>query len=166
MSDLQRVQRRVKYHHWAADRTMNGIATLSAKQLDEPMGGSFGNGRALLRHVIGVERLWCDRWSGKSPKGLPEYPATHGGADFRDEWNTIKADQKRFVDALTDKRLGTDLTYTNIKGETSTQPLAEIFEHVVNHGSYHRGQLTHLLRDRGIAATPTDYLVFMKEFPL
>jgi uncharacterized damage-inducible protein DinB len=34
---------------------------------------------------------------------------------------------------------------------------------MVNHGTYHRGQLTHLLRDFGLTAPSTDYLIFAAE---
>jgi uncharacterized damage-inducible protein DinB len=32
--------------------------------------------------------------------------------------------------------------------------------HVVNHSTYHRGQLTTMLRQLGAAPVPTDFLVF------
>jgi uncharacterized damage-inducible protein DinB len=155
------IQRRLKYHHWAADKIWEALEAVTAEQLDRKWGGSFGTGRALLRHVAGVERLWCDRWNGQSPKSLPDYPATHGGREFRQEWERIKPDQKRFVDALSQQRLDGDITYVNIKGETWTYALADVLEHLVNHGTYHRGQLTQLLRDLGLPAPSTDFLFFI-----
>lgn len=151
------------YHHWATDRVLNAIAALTAGQLDADWGGSFGTGRALVRHVVGVEHLWCERWNGRSPKGLPEYPATHAGRDFLAEWKKVRAEQEAYLGGLSRDLLKGELTYVNIKGERWTYRLAEILAHVVNHGTYHRGQLTHLLRDRGIAAPSTDYLIFIQE---
>ena len=151
------------FHHWATDRVLDALSSASAEQLDRKWGGSFGTGRALLRHVVGVERLWCDRWSGDSAKSLPDYPTTNTGHDFRKEWESTKKDQQRFLAALTPKRLAGDLTYVNIKGETWTYPLSDILIHCANHGTYHRGQLTHLLRDLSLAAPPTDYLIFVDE---
>jgi uncharacterized damage-inducible protein DinB len=160
--DKDHIARLFAYHHWAADQTMDALAPVTNEQLDRKWGGSFGTARALLRHVIGVERLWCDRWSGHSAKSLPDFPATHTVKDFRAEWDRTKADQKRFIDSLTPARLGGDLTYVNMKSETWTYPLADILMHCVNHGTYHRGQLTQFLRDVGLAAPSTDYLIFIK----
>jgi uncharacterized damage-inducible protein DinB len=151
------------YHHWASDRTLGAAGSLTVAQLDAEWGGSFGTGRALLRHVVGVEHLWCERWNGRSPKALPEFPATHGGREYLAEWRKFKADQAEYLSALTRDMLQGQLTYVNIKGDRFTYPLSGILLHVVNHGTYHRGQLTHLLRDRGLAAPSTDYLVFMEE---
>lgn len=151
------------YHHWATDRVLDVVASLTVQQLDRAWGGSFGTGRALLRHVVGVERLWCERWNGRSPKALPEYPATHSGRDYRAEWGKVKAEQAEYLSGLTRDQLLGELTYVNIKGDRCTYRLPEVLMHVVNHGTYHRGQLTHLLRDSAVAAPSTDYLIFVEE---
>ena len=54
-------------------------------------------------------------------------------------------------------------TYVNLKGEQSTYRFADILVHVVNHGTYHRGQLGHLLRDLGLTPPSTDYLIFRRD---
>jgi uncharacterized damage-inducible protein DinB len=158
--DREHVLQLFEYHHWAADRVYESLAAVTAEQLDKPWGGSFSTGRALLRHVIGVERLWTDRWNGSATKGLPEYPASHGGTDFRDEWERIKPDQQRYLGGLSKNKLDGDLVYSNTKGERWSYPLSHVLIHVVNHGTYHRGQLTHFLRDQGMSAPSTDFLYF------
>ncbi|MEK7402567.1 MAG: DinB family protein [Gemmatimonadota bacterium] len=152
-----------EYHHWATDRVLEVAAALTAAQLDKEWGGSFGSGRGLLRHVIGVERLWLERWNGRSMKGLPEFALTWSGRDFLNEWKKIAAEQGEYLSELSRDMLLGELTYTNIKGERLTYRLAEILAHVVNHGTYHRGQITHLLRDCGVTAPSTDFLVFVGE---
>jgi uncharacterized damage-inducible protein DinB len=161
--DRDQILREFDFHHWATDRVLDAFADVSAEQLDKAWGGSFGSGRALLKHVVGVERLWLARWLGTSPKTPPDFPATMSGAGFRDEWKKTKAEQLRFLEELTAARLAADLTYVNMKGVTSTYPFAEILRHNVNHGTYHRGQMVHLLRDLGFSAPSTDYLLFIEE---
>lgn len=159
--DLEHLRRLYAFHHWATDKAMGALSPVSAAQLDQKWGGSFGTGRALLEHVVGVERLWCDRWSGHSAKALPTFPASHSARDFRAEWEKIEKDQQRFMKTLTARQLDSDLTYSNIKGETRSYPFADILVHCANHGTYHRGQITHLLRDLGLPATSTDFLDFV-----
>lgn len=154
------VSKLIAYHHWATDKALDALADVTPAELDRQWGGSFGTGRTLLNHVFGVERLWCDRWNGIVPKGIPSFPATYGGRDYRDAWNAIKPDQKHYIDALTPERIAGDITYVNIKGETWTYPLLHILTHVVNHGTYHRGQIAQLLRDLGRTAPGTDFLLF------
>jgi uncharacterized damage-inducible protein DinB len=161
--DRDQILRQFDFHHWATDRVLDAFAAVSAEQLDKPWGGSFGSGRALLKHVVGVERLWLDRWLGSSPKTLPDFPATLSGAGFRDEWRKTKAEQQRFLDEITSAQLASDLTYVNMKGVKATYVFGEILRHNVNHGTYHRGQMVHLLRDLGLSAPSTDYLLFVEE---
>jgi uncharacterized damage-inducible protein DinB len=162
-SDRDDVLELFDYHHWAANRLFDAVAALSSAQLDRSWGGSFGSGRALLRHVVGADRLWVERWQGRSLKGLPEYPASWSGRDFLNEWKKVAADEREYLGALTRDMLLGELTYTNLKGERVTFRLPEILAHVVNHGTYHRGQIAHLLRDLGLAAPSTDYIVFVTE---
>jgi uncharacterized damage-inducible protein DinB len=163
MPTLSDVQRLFEFHHWATDRVLDALAPATVEQLDKPWGGSFGTGRALLRHVVGVERLWTDRWNGNSPKAIPDYPPTTAGRDFRALWELVKVDQRRFIAALSGERLAAPLQYVNLKGEPWSYPLADVLTHCVNHGTYHRGQLTHLLRDLGMTAPGTDYIRYIDE---
>jgi uncharacterized damage-inducible protein DinB len=38
-----------------------------------------------------------------------------------------------------------------------------MLQHIVNHSTYHRGQVSGMLRQLGAAAVPTDFLVFVDE---
>lgn len=46
------------------------------------------------------------------------------------------------------------------KGEAWQYPLWQMMQHVVNHSSYHRGQVATLLRQLGAEPAPTDFLLF------
>jgi uncharacterized damage-inducible protein DinB len=161
-TDPKHIQRMMDYHHWASDRVHEALGDVSAAELDKPMGGSFGTARALLRHVVGVEGLWLARWLGSSPTALPEFPATYAAKDFRAEWEKSKAKQVDFARGATADKLGGKLNYKNFKGEDISLVLGDTMAHVVNHGSYHRGQLTHLLRELGRKPADTDFFVYLR----
>jgi uncharacterized damage-inducible protein DinB len=161
--DREHVLKLFEYHHWAGDRAFGALATVTSEQLDRDWGGSFKTARALLAHIIGVEILWLQRWQGNSLKALPSMPATHAGRDFADEWRKQKAAQREFLDELPQDRLANDLSYTSLEGDPRSFNFSELLQHFVNHGTYHRGQITHFLRDRGLEAPSTDYLLFLME---
>lgn len=151
------------FHHWATDRILTAFDHVTAAQLDQPWGGSFDTGRGLLRHILGAEWLWCQRWNGTSPRKVPDLPPSLDGAGFRAEWKKLRAEEQSYLAELSGERLCGELSYVNLKGERNVYPLSDILLHVVNHGTYHRGQLTHLLRDLGLPAPSTDYLLFLNE---
>ena len=49
----------------------------------------------------------------------------------------------------------------SFKGDTFTRPLGETLVHIVNHGTYHRGQVATLLRQLGKIPASTDYLLYL-----
>jgi uncharacterized damage-inducible protein DinB len=50
------------------------------------------------------------------------------------------------------------VTCTGTRGNTWTYPLWKFMMHLLNHQSYHRGQVTHMLRQLGIKPPAVDYL--------
>ena len=52
------------------------------------------------------------------------------------------------------------LTYRNLAGQPQALPLWQVLSHVVNHATYHRGQITTMLRQLGYPAVATDLHVF------
>lgn len=41
--------------------------------------------------------------------------------------------------------------------------ISEMVNHIVNHGTYHRGNITAMLRQQGHAGVPTDYIFYLYE---
>jgi len=54
------------------------------------------------------------------------------------------------------------VAYKNIKGEPFQSPVWQIVLHIVNHASYHRGQITTMLRQLGHTPVPTDLIAFYR----
>ncbi|MGE7186477.1 DinB family protein [Peribacillus sp. NPDC006672] len=41
--------------------------------------------------------------------------------------------------------------------------LSELVQHVINHGTYYRGNLTAMIRQQGYSSVPTDYVFYLYE---
>ena len=108
-----------------------------------------------------ADHIWIERLHGNSLRKRPDYPASNGGSEFRDEWQKVRTRERAFIHALTPAQVAKDLSYTNLKGEAYTWPLPDVLFHIANHGTYHRGQIAQLLRDLGKDAPATDYTVFL-----
>ena len=151
------------YNYWARDCQLEACAALSQEQFLRPMGSSFSSVRDTLAHLVAVEWIWHERWRGKSPSKVD---AQEFGADtfpnlvaVRDRWRAVESDVRSFLARLREPDLAQPLRYTNMKGEKYAYPLWQSLLHVVNHQTYHRGQVTTLLRQLGAQAPAVDYLV-------
>jgi len=80
-------------------------------------------------------------------------------------WEAVELAQRQFIEALTPQRLIEELAYLNQRGQLYSYPLWQQMVHVVNHSSYHRGQITTLLRQLGAESVSTDFLVYYDEKP-
>ncbi len=164
MIPLETIRQMYDYNYWARDRQLEACAALSEEQFLRPMGSSFSSLRDTLAHMVGAEWGWLERWRGHSPT-REEYFRDWGSERFatlasvRERWAGVERQVRDFLAQLTEARLTTPLTYTNIKGERWTYPLWQTLWHVVNHQTYHRGQVTTLLRQLGAKAPPIDFLV-------
>jgi uncharacterized damage-inducible protein DinB len=155
------------YNYWARDRQLEACAALTAEQFLRPMGSSFSSVRDTLAHLVAVERVWLERWLGRSPtKAEAQVMAQAFAAEtfpgltvVRERWQSVERDLREYLHGLEEAQLKQPLTYTNARGERWTYPLGETLFHVVNHQTYHRGQITTLLRQLGAAAPGIDYLV-------
>jgi uncharacterized damage-inducible protein DinB len=153
----------IAYHYWARDRMLSATSTLTHEQYAQELGGSFGSVRATLNHVYGAEVLWLKRWHGESPASFPgDMPNTC--ADLEVAWREQEQAMRHFVNTLAESDLQRVIAYRNLAGVPGESALWEMLAHVVNHATYHRGQITTLLRLHH-AAPPasTDLIAFYRE---
>ena len=151
-----------RYHRWANARTLDAVSGLSPDDFARELGGSFGSVRGTLAHMLGAEWVWLSRWRGTSPDGFPDWDVSTLDA-LRKRWRSLEADQTDFLEELTPEALDAPVTYRNTSGRTFTDPLAGLLRHVVNHATYHRGQVTTFLRMLDHAAPATDLVLFLRE---
>jgi uncharacterized damage-inducible protein DinB len=148
------------YNHWANQRVLASVSPLSGEQFTRGMGNSFGSVRDTVAHILAAEWIWLERWLGRSPKALlpaSDFPTV---ASIRERWATVEQERNRFLQTLTPAKLQDSIAYTNTRGEGYSYLLWQQMAHVVNHSSYHRGQVTTLLRQLGAEPQNTDFLSY------
>jgi uncharacterized damage-inducible protein DinB len=151
------------YNRWANERVLAAAATLDEEKFKREMGNSFSSVRDTLVHVFGGEWIWLERWKGRSPRALPTVAEVPDLATIRAKWTQVAEEQRRFLGQLQASDLEKAVCYVNSKGDTWTYPLWQQMAHVVNHSSYHRGQITTLLRQLGAKGIGTDFLRYYDE---
>jgi uncharacterized damage-inducible protein DinB len=150
-----------EYNRWANARMLDAASKLSSEQFAADLKSSHQSVRDTLAHILAAEWIWLERWLGTSPKALLD-PADFPTVDsLKSRWNEVEANYQAFIGTLSDESLEKVITYTNTRGEVWKYPLAEMIQHVMNHSTYHRGQVTTMLRQLGAEVTPLDLLVFM-----
>jgi len=151
------------YNRWANARVLDAVAKLNTEQYTRDLSNSFRSVHDTLTHILAAEWIWLRRWQGESPKALLNPADFPDLAALRAKWMEVELEQMAFVNNLTDERLGMPVSYINTKGKTWTYSLWQMLQHVVNHSTYHRGQVTTMLRQLGAEPAATDFLLFFDE---
>lgn len=152
----------VDFHYWATKRIMDAVEPLTSDQFTKDLGNSFPSVRDTLAHLYGADWVWCSRWEGESPAALPDPQLFPDLASIRRAWDAhepqVRAVLKQFGE------IGVDQPFEYVRnGVRQVQPFSHTLQHLVNHGTYHRGQVVTMLRQLGAAAPTTDLIAFYRE---
>lgn len=151
------------YNEWANARIFSAAAELDPEIFTTPRGSSFSSIRDTIAHIATSEWVWLRRWRGESPPGPPEWGSLQEAAALTAKLREVEQDRAAFLRELADDDLAEPLAYRNLKGDGFSELLLEQLLHVVNHSTYHRGQVATLSRQAGFAPPATDLIVFKRE---
>jgi len=151
------------YNAGANRRSLDGAAPLTVEQFTRPLGSSFSSVRDTLAHIWGAEWIWMERFEGRSPASLPDVGQFHEISALRTRWQEDQARLNKFASRLTQSDLDGPHEYRTLKFGHYTNPLWLSMQHLVNHGTYHRGQITTMLRQLGAKALSNDLIHFYRE---
>jgi len=159
--DLQNL---VEFNYWARDRMFDATTPLTAEQFTKDLGNSFKSIRDTMVHTYSAEWVWYQRWNGTSPtEGLTftDYPDLQ---TLMNAWDKLEAEIRTLIAGLDDEGVNRVHQYRFMNGQATQSVFWQMFQHVVNHGSYHRGQVTTMLRQLG-ADPPksTDMITYYRE---
>lgn len=154
----------VDYHYWARDRLLDAVAALTHEQYTQRIESSFPSIRDTLVHLWAAESTWTARWEGEAPERLADGTALEDLAALREAWSAVEQRLRGVLARLGDQGVMGTLEYRGFDGKPRIEPFAMMLQHVVNHGSYHRGQITMMLRQMGMPpAKQMDLIAFYRE---
>lgn len=160
---IHEIRELYEYNRWANHRMLGAAARLTAEQLTRDLQSSFPSVQATLAHVLSVEWVWLQRWLGESPTSIPSAWDLSSVDALRRRWAEVERDQSLFLDDLKDEEFRRVVSYRNVAGEPFAAPLWQLLRHVVNHSTYHRGQVATLIRQLGMGVPATDLGLFYRE---
>jgi uncharacterized damage-inducible protein DinB len=111
-----------------------------------------------MLHIYGADRVWLSRLVGRPRSAMFDPGESWTLASLREAWRELRRQWVEWVDSVEDPRAR--LSYQNLSGQPFQVELWQVVFHVVNHATYHRGQITTMLRQLGYSPVPTDLHTF------
>ena len=155
---LPTLQELTAFNYWARDRQLQTCAALTEEQFLRPLGNSFPSLRDTFTHLLAVEWLWLERWRGRAPRTLlapEEFPTL---AALTLSWHAVEREMREYLAGLNAETLQRPMTIVNTRGSEWTYTLDRMILHLLQHQTYHRGQVTALLRQLGTLPPKVDFL--------
>jgi uncharacterized damage-inducible protein DinB len=88
----------------------------------------------------------------------------HSVAELRALWEGVCNEMNQFLGTLDDRKLQAALSTTSRTGRYTTS-YWQMIQHVVDHSSYHRGQIVTMLRQLGVTPPSTGLIRFYRDGP-
>lgn len=111
----------------------------------------------LASHILNAHHIWNQRIFGIMPVfsvwQLLEIKNLH---------NINNENFAQTEEILRNKDLKESINYRNSKGENYTNTTEDILFHIINHSTYHRGQLISQLKNKGVEPIITDYIFYKR----
>lgn len=148
------------FNIWANKRLINDLKGQGEELLNKELLGSFPTIRATISHMWFAETGWLSRLKGNGweTSNVMNFTGTTG--ELFEKWQTTSEGFKNFVE---NADLEEEIPFEH-KGEKFSIPAREIIQTVLNHGSYHRGQIVMMMRQLGISEiSQTDYIEWVRE---
>jgi uncharacterized damage-inducible protein DinB len=160
-SDLETL---LDFHYWARDRALDAVERLEPEQFTRDLGSSFGSIRDTLAHTYFAEWAWHSRWQGHSPTAMPPFETFADVPSLRSAWGALEDQVRGFARTLGDEGLARVFEYKLLSGTPGASAFWQMVQHLVNHATYHRGQVTTMLRQLGAQpARSMDLITFYRE---
>ncbi|WP_425146066.1 DinB family protein [Deinococcus sp.] len=147
------------YQNWATARILTALAQLSPEEWGRDLHSSHGGVGGTLSHLYGAEVIWSARLKGEPAPTFAKVAFPDSLAELEVQWTALQQQRRDFVATSGPQAV---IQYANLNGEAQRSTVGEIVRHVVNHATYHRGQLVTMLRQLGYSAPNTDLIAFYR----
>lgn len=171
---LAMFDRSARYNAWFNRTLYDAVARLDPAEYRRDAGAFFGSIETSLNHIM----VWDIVWLQRIAQALSGPPSLAGVAtlstpsandeiihstlgELSEERRRIDAAIVSFTKELTAQHLSLRVGYRRQSGAAFEHSLAEVLQHMFNHQTHHRGQVTTLLSQAGIDPGVTDMVAMI-----
>lgn len=166
MSPTHDLRMLLRYNAWANERLFAALAALPAQDVHEPMVPGVGSMVRALNHALVVDQIWQGHLEGR-PHGF-----SSRNTEREPSLRELRASQSRldqwyiaYADALSVADHDEQVSFSFVDGGAGCLRRADILLHVVNHKTYHRGNVAVVLYQLGGKPPVMDLPVFLRDAP-
>ena len=151
------------YMRWGDRLMMSAARSVPDEEYYKDQGISFGSIHKLMVHCMAVQWLWLSRWRGEVAMRLESHEQYPTRASVEQRWPLVHSAMLDFLGLQSTNSLSRVIEYKNMKGEHLSLPLSDLMLHVIDHATYHRGQVASMIKRAGGQPAAISYHRFALE---
>lgn len=154
-----------KYHIWANKVLLERIKELPSNVSYEEMSSSYPTIAQTFSHIYVVDVMWLQVLEGlemqnalEASVALLEKTNLYSADEFVRSFEELASQYDEWINGQ--KNLEQKINLNNPWSGVRETSYSEILFHVANHGTYHRGNITSMLRQQGYGSTMNDLALY------
>lgn len=155
------------YHLWANEKVFQRLQEVPRDICDQEIPSVFPTIAKTLIHMLLTDHVWLLAMKGESYENvgktigrLSQEIEGKGVDEVRPLFHELS---ERYKDFFQQTDMEAVSAYSHPEAGTIHAPYSEILQHVVNHGTYHRGNISAMLRQLGHPGASHDYIYYLFE---
>jgi uncharacterized damage-inducible protein DinB len=142
----------------ANERTLESLSTVPGMQVTTEV---YQRALGVMAHVMIAKRVWMQRLLGEAWK-VDDWFAPWTADETRKEAIRIDGVWRTFLTDPPDGGFDREVEYSMSDGSRAVSKVVDICAHVMNHATYHRGQVARIVHQLGGTRASTDLIIFTR----
>lgn len=148
----------LSFHDWRRKKISALLQDVDQNLFEQRLQGSFGSLYIILNHLVWAEKVWLGRVNR-------DEVATMKSGDTQAlllAWESVSEKWLKLASEADATMLNQKIVYFNSTGEQFENSILEIVIHMVDHSTYHIGQMMNAVRGFGIEPVSTNYIHYLR----
>lgn len=137
------------YNIWANDKAISWLQEINDVQWEQMVTSSFSSVKQTALHIASAENLWINFWNNRVDPVFLSFDFNGTKEELLAIWRQSSVGMKDFIDAFPEDNYLKTIVFKYPRGGEGHLKFVETVAHVMNHSTYHRGQLVSALRQVG-----------------
>ncbi len=157
---IKQYQKLWRYNNWAWSHLLESVQKLPDEEFKKEHPFFWKSIHTTLAHTVAAEKLWLERLKGNNPDRLLDaknLPTLNSILELRHQ---MQEQWMAYLNSLSSERVNGQISYRSTEGIMQHNKVADIIQHVANHSTEHRSQLTPILFQLNVPTDPLDFIFY------
>lgn len=158
MSEKDHCRELFRFHQWRQEQIIKLLQDVDTEYFSKQLSGSFGSLFIVLSHLVWAEKVWLGRVRNNEVATTKNQKVSK----MLEDWRATTKKWMKAIDEVDEAEFNQNIRYFNTKGDEYNNTIFEIVIHLIDHSTYHIGQMMNAIRAFGLEPVSTNYIHYLR----